>query len=171
MGVFIDLSNEKFGSLTVIKRADIKGKEAMWECICECGKEITTRGSSLRNGASQSCGCSRLEHLINRPPKKTHGGSQKERLYRIWRGMIDRCYYPSHNRFKNYGGRGITICDEWKNDYSAFRDWAVANGYNPEAQRGKCTIDRIDVNGQYEPDNCRWVDMKIQNNNKKVGGF
>lgn len=170
MGQLIDLTGQKFGKLTVIKRSDVKAREAMWLCKCDCGTEIVTRGSSLRANLSNSCGCFRDEYWQKQHNRLSHGGSRNERLYRVWRGMIDRCYYPSHNRYKIYGGRGITICTEWKEDYSSFREWALSNGYDSKAPRGKCTIDRIDVNGNYEPSNCRWVDMKFQANNKQLKG-
>ena len=170
MGNFIDLAGQRFGNLTVIERSGSRNREALWHCKCDCGKETLSRSASLRGGTSKSCGCSRLVHLVEQPPRKTHGGSRKERLYYVWHGMIDRCNYPSHNRYHVYGGRGIQVCDEWKNDYSAFRNWALANGYDPDAKRGECTIDRIDVNGNYEPSNCRWVDMKTQIQNKQKAG-
>src|SRR5690606_13021682 len=106
--------------------------------------------------------------------KRTHGGSD-DRLYRVWIGMRQRCLLPSHNRYPIYGGRGIKVCREWEESYEAFRTWALANGYDPNAPRGQCTLDRIDPNGPYAPWNCRWVDMKVQASNtrkvQKVGGF
>ena len=90
----------------------------------------------------------------------------KERLYNVYLGMRHRCYDPKIKNYRLYGGRGIKICDEWLNDYSVFREWAYANGYDENAPRGKCTIDRIDNNGDYTPQNCRWVDMKTQRKNQ-----
>lgn len=169
MGKFIDLTGQRFGRVLVI-RATEKRKpngEVIWECLCDCGTTFFTGTGTLRYGTTQSCGCSHHENAVYNTPAKTHGGSHYDRLYRVWRGMIDRCYYPSHNRYQDYGGRGIYICEEWRYDYAAFREWAMTNGYDPDAPRGKCTIDRIDVDGPYAPWNCRWVDMKIQNTNKR----
>jgi hypothetical protein len=166
MGQFIDLKNKKFGKLTVIERAPASNeKEAMWKCQCDCGNIVVTRGSSLRCGASKTCGCSRIEWSQTGNAKRTHG-STGERLYRVWVGMRQRCYLKIHNRYQRYGGRGIRVCPEWE-DYTIFKTWAMSNGYNPNAKRGVCTIDRIDVNGNYEPSNCRWVDAKIQAQNKE----
>ena len=92
----------------------------------------------------------------------------KERLYNVYLGMRHRCYDPKIKNYRLYGGRGIKICDEWLNDYSVFREWAYANGYDENAPRGKCTIDRIDNNGDYTPQNCRWVDMKTQRKNQQL---
>lgn len=172
MGAPIDLSGQRFGKVIALeptKRRKPNG-EVLWKCQCDCGTFFYTGTGTLRYGSTQSCGCSRLNHLKENPPRRTHGGTRKDRLYRIWWGMINRCYYPSHNRYHVYGARGIRVCDEWKNDYTAFREWAMANGYDPNAKRGKCTLDRIDVNGNYEPSNCRWVNMKIQAKNRQKAG-
>lgn len=162
MSKLIDLTGQRFGRLTVISRAgNSKNGRAKWFCQCDCGNTVEVLGKSLRSQESASCGCRKIE-CLNRI---THGG-RKERLYRVWAGMKERCNYPLHPGYKNYGGRGIKVCKEW-NDYSVFREWAMTHGYDPDAPRGQCTLDRIDVNGPYAPWNCQWVDMKTQAQNRQ----
>lgn len=153
MGKIEDLSGRRFGKLTVIDRAENVGNKIAWNCICDCGNHAVVISNSLKTGNTKSCGCL----------AKKHGGAHT-RLYIVWQRMMDRCYKPYVGRYKNYGGRGITVCDEW-HDFSKFREWANKSGYNPFAAHYECTLDRINVNGNYCPENCRWIPMSEQGNN------
>ena len=165
----IDLTGQVYGRLTVIKRVDdyispSGDRKVQWLCKCKCGKEVIVTGNNLRKGNSKSCGCYNRELLTK--INLTHNASNT-RLYHIWICMKDRCYNPKNKKYKDYGGRGIIICDEWINDFEAFANWAYDNGYIENVSRGECTIDRIDVNGNYCKQNCRWVNQKVQSNNKR----
>jgi len=149
----INLSNKRFGQLTVLHDAgkDKRG-EYKWLCRCDCGNETIVYGSHLRRGDTVSCGC------VMRTSNRTHGES-KTRLYKIWQHMKGRCDNCNSDNYKYYGGRGVTYCEEWKT-YKPFKEWALKNGYKEDL-----SIDRIDFNGNYTPDNCRWITMEEQHKN------
>ena len=155
---FKDITGKKFGKLTALYRLhNYHKKGTYWICVCDCGNFIETSYDSLHNNA-KSCGCLRKETTSKR--FKTHG-KRNTRLYNIYKGMKARCYNKNNHKYKNYGGRGITVCKEWLNDFTTFYDWSMSHGYDDTL-----TIDRIDVNGNYEPDNCRWITNDEQQRNK-----
>ena len=164
----IDISNQKFGRLTAIEKStNICGKTA-WKCLCDCGNIAYVSTSNLTCNRIKSCGCIKQELLMRR--NITHN-QRHTRLYEVWKGIKQRCYNPKHRAYHNWGGRGIKMCEDWKNNFQSFYDWSYANGYSPENQKdekNKLTIDRIDVNGNYEPSNCRWVKRSKQARNKRA---
>ena len=161
-------TKEKYGRLTVLYEVPKSDKpqgvtNRMFVCLCDCGKVTKAISlSDLKRGKTQSCGCLCLERIKEANTKHGDGHS---RLNVMWCNMKQRCYNTNMRDYHLYGGRGIKICDEWKDDFSAFRKWAYENGYDPDAKRGENTLDRIDVNGDYEPSNCRFVSQKTQCNN------
>jgi len=156
-----DLSGQRFGRLIALSDIGSNAHNSrIWLCKCDCGKEMKVASSDLRGGHTKSCGCYNLDKIIER--NTTHGGCYT-RLHKIWSNMTSRCYIPSSTRFADYGGRGITVHDEWKKDFSIFRTWAYANGY-----ADNLTIERKDVNGHYNPGNCKWIPNSEQSRNTRA---
>ncbi len=164
MGAVINLTGQRFGRLTVIERVTTNKPQAHWKCLCDCGNFVIVRGQSLREGATKSCGCFRQEASASRASKKTTHGMSHTKINGVWWAIIMRCFNPNYPSYKNYGGRGITVCDEWRNDFTAFYEHVSKlehfgkDGY---------TLDRIDNDGNYEPGNVRWATAKEQSRNRR----
>jgi len=153
---------DTYHHLTVIRELpERKGRQIYYECQCECGNIISVRGSNLRNGNTKSCGCFKIQQLIERSTVHSGAGRRKEPLYKIWSGMRQRCYDSNADKYSRYGGRGINVCDRWQ-DYNSFRD-DMSSGYKPGLE-----LDRIDNDGDYCPENCRWVSHKTNCRNKST---
>lgn len=158
-----DLTGQRFGRLVVlehIKRND-EYPNGGWLCRCDCGTQKVIPSNPLTSGRVKSCGCYNKTRLVGSHVNQTHGMS-RTRLYTTWRNMRVRCYDPKDKRYPLYGGRGIVVCDEWRSSFIAFHDWAMANGY-----REDLTIDRIDTDGNYEPNNCRFITRAENNKNRR----
>ena len=164
-----DITGERFGRLVAIERVGSRrykggGTLSIWKCRCDCGNYTEIPLCALKNGNTKSCGClvdkGRLGDL-----KRTHGEAHS-RLYNVWQQMRKRCNNPHDTVYKYYGGKGVSVCDEWSS-YEVFREWAYKNGYDPDAPRGYCTLDRINPFLDYSPDNCRWVPFSEQLKNTR----
>ena len=148
-----DLTGMKFGQLTVIERVGTsKGGKPLWLCRCDCGREVIVRAADLKNGKQFSCGCGHTKH-----------GMTGTKIYKTWQDMMSRCYNPNNHAFDRYGGRGIKVCERWHKFENFYADVSQMENFN----RAGYTLDRIDVNGDYTPENCRWVDWKTQNRNRR----
>ena len=154
-----DYINKTYGYWTIISSAKSKSRKKSFLCRCKCGNERVVNLDTLLLGKSQSCGCFHREMMKN---KLTTHGQTGNRIMTIYFDIKNRCYCENNNRFKDYGARGIKMCEEWKNNSSLFVEWAFANGYSDEL-----SIDRIDVDGNYCPENCRWITIKEQSQNKR----
>jgi hypothetical protein len=154
---FRDLTGKQFGRLNIVSRSKNKGKHVQWHCKCECGGTKIATTTNIVRGLTQSCGCLHKEAIskIN----STHGMT-KSRTFIIWQGMLARCGNPQNPSYKNYGGRGVFVCDRWK---LSFENFLADMGEAKDDQ----SIDRISVNGIYEPNNCRWATLKEQALNKR----
>lgn len=157
-----DISGQRFSHLVVLKLDHIRNKKSYWLCQCDCGNQKVIRSDCLK--VIQSCGCvKKQQDLINFHHEDNHHGMSKHPAFHIWWGMIHRCEFPSNTYYKDYGGRGIKVCDDWK-DPVKFLEWADNNGFIPNQN---LSIERIDVNGNYEPSNCKWIPKNEQVYNRR----
>lgn len=163
----LDLINKRFNRLTVVKW--LAEKERIHRnnpllCLCDCGNTIQTNANKLLTGHTKSCGCKKSQMISDLNRKYIYSN---KRLYSVYKAMLTRCYDPKDRNYIRYGHRGIKVCDEWLNNYDNFAEWAFSNGYNQNAAFHVCTIDRINVDGNYEPSNCRWISNKEQQQNTR----
>lgn len=165
-----DLMGQRFGKLYVCGIIHAPHGKVRWICRCDCGNEIVVSSRVLKFNHRKSCGCIHSKQVAKRNHENGTHYSSHSKLYGVWHGAKQRCYDPGKKDYPRYGGRGIKMCDEWKNSFSVFKEWAYSHGYDEDAPFMKCTLDRINNDGDYCPENCRFVDMKVQAGNRKKRG-
>lgn len=160
-----NLRGRRFARLLVLNL--VEGHQGLWHCVCDCGKEVDVYASLLVTGHTKSCGCLNKENQKELSQYSITHHKTNTRIYSVWCGIKDRCNNPNASHYERYGGRGITVCEDWNNSFQSFYDWAIQAGYDERLSGKKQTIDRINVNKGYSPDNCRWISPKEQGRNKE----
>lgn len=159
-----DLVGKRYGQLTVVEK--VKDRRSAWLCKCDCGNTIVLTTYYITKTRRKSCGCLNIQNRKSIGQRSKTHGSTNSKLYAIWCGMKDRCHNPKYKFYSRYGGRGIKICEEWDNSFSVFQKWAYDNGYDPTLSGKEQSIDRINTDGDYCPDNCKWSTQKEQVRNR-----
>lgn len=160
----INLTGIKFGNLTVLKLDENStSKHRKWHCKCDCGNSTSVYATNLKSCATTSCGCKSSRHEHKLKEINTKHGLSRSKIYHVYHSVKNRCFKKTNKHYKDYGARGIIMCDEWKTSFETFYNWATSNGY-----KEGLTLERMDVNGNYDPENCTWITQSEQCNNKRT---